>query len=445
MGGHTVPLAGFVPSAFSDRSATTRALIIASFVVLGVLMLAAVSVPPSATLAVVRAELTLAALLGFVLAVLSLRGSVGRVRAVRGWITLGLGLWLLRALVRDVVLLAGLDVSPVLTTMPSIGVLACGGLAFVAALRGRLGRSEELTVYLDATIIFFATAALILTTSADAAAASVANAVYLAHAIFFLGLAGATLLLDLTVRAERAPRGAYLILVGIALLGAGFLAEAAIPAPISVHEAIGPAHLLVALGVISVALGTATWTDVVDDHPGYARFAARLRSLMPMGAVALTALLMVVHVLRQLGGVVGVINIVAIGLVLLTVAIRQSVLLSDREAAIRREMELGGKLSTAEGEYQSLVERQPGVVYMAEPGPSGRWHFVSPQLETMLGYTPRNGWRTRSCGHGASIPTTEMRCLSRMRQQPSPECRSGSNIAWSPGTAGSSGCSTTPR
>ncbi len=294
----------------------------------------------------------------------------------------------MRALVRDVVLLAGLDVSPVLTTMPSIGVLACGGLAFVAALRGRLGRSEELTIYLDATIIFFATAALILTTSAEAAAASVANAVFLAHAIFFLGLSGATLLLDLTVRAERAPRGAYLILVGMALLGAGFLAEAAIPAPINGHEAIGPAHLLIALGVISVALGTATWTDVVDDHPGYARFAARLRSLMPMGAVALTALLMVVHVLRQLGGVVGVINIVAIGLVLLTVAIRQSVLLSDREAAIRREMELGGKLSTAEGEYQSLVERQPGVVYMAEPGPSGRWHFVSPQLETMLGYTP---------------------------------------------------------
>jgi len=95
------------------------------------------------------------------------------------------------------VLLAGLDVSPVLTTLPSIGVLACGGLAFVAALKGRLGRSEELTVYLDATIIFLATAALILTTSAEAAAASVANAVYLAHAIFFLGLAGATLLLGI--------------------------------------------------------------------------------------------------------------------------------------------------------------------------------------------------------------------------------------------------------
>ena len=49
MGGHTVPLAGIVPSAFRDRSATARALIVAGFVVLAVLMLAAVSVPPSAT------------------------------------------------------------------------------------------------------------------------------------------------------------------------------------------------------------------------------------------------------------------------------------------------------------------------------------------------------------------------------------------------------------
>ena len=388
MGGHTVPLAGIVPSAFRDLSATTRALIVASFAVLAALMLAALTAPASTSGILVRAELTFAALIGFILAVLSIRGSVGRVRAVRSWITLGLGLWLVRALVRDGVLLAGLDVSPVLTTLPSIGVLVCGGLAYVAALRGKLGGNEELTVYLDGAIIFFATAALILTTSAEAAGASVANAIYL----------GARDLLPRPVGRDspagpvrsRRTRAAW----GVPDLGGNgpargrIPAEAAISTTISLHEASSPAHLLIALGVVSVALGTATWTDAVDDHPGYAKFAARLRSLMPMAAVGLTALLMVVHVVRQLGGVVGVVNIVAIGLVLLTVAIRQSVLLSDREAAIRRELELGGKLSTAEGQYQSLVERQPGVVYMAEPGPTGRWHFVSPQLETMLGYTP---------------------------------------------------------
>ncbi len=151
----------------------------------------------------IRAELTFAALIGFILGVLSIRGSVGRVRAVRGWITLGLGLWLLARAA------TGLRAAgrprreprahhPAIDRRPGLRRTCLRGRP-----QGQLGRSEELTVYLDGAIIFFATAALILTTSAEAADASVANAIYLGHAIFFLGLSGATLLLDLTVRAER--------------------------------------------------------------------------------------------------------------------------------------------------------------------------------------------------------------------------------------------------
>ena len=388
MGGQIARRVGQVPTAFRDLPGNMRMLTVAGFAVLAIAMFQAVTTAPSEAGFWIRAELTVAALIGFIFGVRSIKGSVGRVRLVRSWITLGLGLWLARALIRDVVLVVGPDMNPVLTTLPSLGVLVCGGLAYVAALRGKLGRSEELTVYLDGAIVFFATGALVLTTSADAAGESLIDAVYLAHAIFFLGLSGATLLLDLTVRAERRPRGAYAILVGVGLLGFGFLSQLAGPPATAIHEANTPAHLLIAFGVILVGYGTATWTDVVDDDPGYVRFAARLRSLMPMAAVGLTAILMAVHVLRGLGGIVGVVNIVAIGLVLFIVAIRQSVLLSDRETAIRRELAVEGELSSAEGRYQSLVERQPGVVYMAEPGPTGRWHFVSPQLETMLGYTP---------------------------------------------------------
>jgi diguanylate cyclase (GGDEF)-like protein/PAS domain S-box-containing protein len=47
-------------------------------------------------------------------------------------------------------------------------------------------------------------------------------------------------------------------------------------------------------------------------------------------------------------------------------------------------------LSTAhslepEGE---LIDRLPAVVYVAEPGESGRWRYVSPHIERMLGYSP---------------------------------------------------------
>jgi diguanylate cyclase (GGDEF)-like protein/PAS domain S-box-containing protein len=53
----------------------------------------------------------------------------------------------------------------------------------------------------------------------------------------------------------------------------------------------------------------------------------------------------------------------------------------------RREREV----ATAELRYRTLVERLPVVTYVAEPGESGRWVYVSPQIETMFGY-PAQDW-----------------------------------------------------
>jgi diguanylate cyclase (GGDEF)-like protein/PAS domain S-box-containing protein len=42
----------------------------------------------------------------------------------------------------------------------------------------------------------------------------------------------------------------------------------------------------------------------------------------------------------------------------------------------------------AEGQRSQLqVERVPAIVYVAEPGPNGRWLYVSPQIEAILGFT----------------------------------------------------------
>jgi PAS domain S-box-containing protein len=42
----------------------------------------------------------------------------------------------------------------------------------------------------------------------------------------------------------------------------------------------------------------------------------------------------------------------------------------------------------AERRYRTLVERLPVVTYSAELGPTGRWIYVSPQIEVMTGYSP---------------------------------------------------------
>ena len=45
-------------------------------------------------------------------------------------------------------------------------------------------------------------------------------------------------------------------------------------------------------------------------------------------------------------------------------------------------------LLRVEDRFREMIELLPVVVYEAEPGPAGRFLYVSPQLEDMLGYTP---------------------------------------------------------
>ncbi len=46
------------------------------------------------------------------------------------------------------------------------------------------------------------------------------------------------------------------------------------------------------------------------------------------------------------------------------------------------------ELSAAENRYRTLVERLPAITYVAEMGAYGRWHYVSPQIESMIGFSP---------------------------------------------------------
>ena len=57
-----------------------------------------------------------------------------------------------------------------------------------------------------------------------------------------------------------------------------------------------------------------------------------------------------------------------------------------RDVTEQRERER--ELAAAELKYRTLVERLPVVTYVAEPGPDGRWIYVSPQIEAMFGYPP---------------------------------------------------------
>ncbi|HXE89372.1 MAG TPA: PAS domain S-box protein [Terriglobales bacterium] len=45
-------------------------------------------------------------------------------------------------------------------------------------------------------------------------------------------------------------------------------------------------------------------------------------------------------------------------------------------------------LRAAEARYRTLVEQLAAITYVTEMGPDARWHYVSPQIESLLGITP---------------------------------------------------------
>ena len=58
---------------------------------------------------------------------------------------------------------------------------------------------------------------------------------------------------------------------------------------------------------------------------------------------------------------------------------------AEHEIEQRRKTE--DQLREAERRYRELVESVPAVMYSAEPGVSGRWFYVNPQVESISGYT----------------------------------------------------------
>src|ERR1700678_1702652 len=63
--------------------------------------------------------------------------------------------------------------------------------------------------------------------------------------------------------------------------------------------------------------------------------------------------------------------------------------------AIERDRDKS-QLRAAEDRYRTLVERLPAITYVAELGADGPWHYVSPQIESILGFSPEE-WLSDSC------------------------------------------------
>ncbi|MFL5802378.1 MAG: PAS domain S-box protein [Roseiflexaceae bacterium] len=57
-----------------------------------------------------------------------------------------------------------------------------------------------------------------------------------------------------------------------------------------------------------------------------------------------------------------------------------------RQTTLRKHTEEA--LRAAEAQYRALVERIPAIIFVADADPNGVTHYISPQLEAILGFTP---------------------------------------------------------
>ncbi len=79
----------------------------------------------------------------------------------------------------------------------------------------------------------------------------------------------------------------------------------------------------------------------------------------------------------------------------------------------KRVSEFLDQISAGGEDYRRLVERLPAIVYAAELGESGRWRYVSPQVEKILGYTPEEWLADRDLWAKLLHPADRERALSQ--------------------------------
>jgi diguanylate cyclase (GGDEF)-like protein/PAS domain S-box-containing protein len=71
------------------------------------------------------------------------------------------------------------------------------------------------------------------------------------------------------------------------------------------------------------------------------------------------------------------------------------------------------EISSAGNEYRRLIERLPAIVYACEQGEHGRWRYVSPQIEEILGYSPEEWMADPELWAGRLHPEDRERVLEQ--------------------------------
>jgi diguanylate cyclase (GGDEF)-like protein/PAS domain S-box-containing protein len=346
-----------------------------------------------------NAHWTVAGLLAAALAAGSAYRSDGVERRLRGLVALGAAAWFLGQLSWDGQTALGIFSVPAPSDIGYLFLVVPVIVAFIVSIRGRVPRAEEVALYLDGAAIFLAITAGILTAHSGQLAelGIMVAAVTVAYPILHLATAGAGLVALVAVRAPLRLTGAYLLLIGFAILGWAWvvwLDQAVVALP----PAGSLVNYLFSVGMVCVGAGGATWQIGGPVGGLSARVASIVHGAMPLVALVGSAVLLVLRPHDQTGTSIGLVDAAAFGVILLAGA-RQTLLAHERGRLLadsgraRDELEVAlVERAAADSRYRVLVERVPAAVYIDIHDPAvsdgGRLAYMSPQIEGILGYPP---------------------------------------------------------
>ena len=343
-----------------------------------------------------NAHWTAAGAVGAGYALLIARSATGEQRRVSSLLAYGLVAWFFGQLAWNVQTAVGHFSVPAPSDVGYLLIIPLTALPLYELVRCRLPRGEALAVYLDAIVICFALTTLILFTSAEALSGGdpAGTAVSLAYPILHLSIAAAGLVALLAVRVPLRS-GGYLVLVGSAILGLAWVdwlrsAVSGLPPPGSLSN-IG-----FSVGVVLIGVGSADWRLREVAGRRFERFASLALASLPLIAILTAAAVLIIR--RMASDEMWPVGASALAVMILT-GVRQTLLVYDRgrlldsSRADRRELEVAlAKRAEADSRYQTLVERVPAAVYIdvsdASITDGGRLAYMSPQIESILGYPP---------------------------------------------------------
>jgi len=221
---------------------------------------------------------------------------------------------------------SGQRLSLAFDAIPIIGIMTIVGACWWIVLRKRYPHAEQLAITLDSAVVFCTAGAaslVLLGSQIDHSGGAVA----LAYTVMFSSTLGATVVLNLAITPRRGASGWIAIVGGVVPIVIGSAWEA-----LSGSTGWAPSTIVQGTGILIAGFGCATWTAELDPSLKFRQMAARVRSWLPLAAVAISSALIVGSELLTSGRDegIGLAADALLAVVLLLCVVRQTMLLRER-------------------------------------------------------------------------------------------------------------------